>query len=80
MTATGERSRAARGGSRLDVKAVVVFFVLAYVLSWSWVIPLAAAHLVVRRSVGWPTHPGAARPGDRGGGGDRLDYGPPRGA
>jgi membrane protease YdiL (CAAX protease family) len=56
MTATGERSRAARGGSRLDVKALVVFFVLAYVLSWSWVIPLAAAHLVVRRSVGWPTH------------------------
>jgi CAAX protease family protein len=56
MTAIGERSRAARGGSRLDVKALVVFFVLAYVLSWSWVIPLAAAHLVVRRSVGWPTH------------------------
>jgi uncharacterized protein len=56
MTAIDERSRAARGGSRLDVKAMVVFFVLAYVLSWSWVIPLAAAHLVVRRGVGWPTH------------------------
>ena len=56
MTAIGERSRAARGGSRLDVKAVVVFFVLAYVLSWSWAVPLAAAQLVVRRGVGWPTH------------------------
>ena len=56
MTAIGERSRAARGDSRLDVKAVVVFFVLAYVLSWSWAVPLAAAHLVVRRGVGWPTH------------------------
>jgi membrane protease YdiL (CAAX protease family) len=38
------------------VKALVVFFALAYALSWSWVIPLAAAHLVVRRGVGWPTH------------------------
>jgi CAAX protease family protein len=56
MTAIGERSRAARGGSRLDVKALVVFFALSYALSWSWVIPLAAAHLVVRRGVGWPTH------------------------
>lgn len=56
MTAISERSRAARGGSRLDVKAVVVFFVLAYVLSWSWAVPLAAAHLVVRRGVGWPSH------------------------
>jgi uncharacterized protein len=56
MTAIGERSQAARGGSRLDVKALVVFFALSYALSWSWVIPLAAAHVVVRRGVGWPTH------------------------
>jgi CAAX protease family protein len=56
MTAIGERHRAARGGSGLDVRALVVFFVLAYALSWSWVIPLAAAHEVVRRGVGWPTH------------------------
>jgi CAAX protease family protein len=56
MTAIGERSRAARGGSRLDVKALAVFFALSYALSWSWAIPLAAAHLVVRRGVGWPTH------------------------
>jgi membrane protease YdiL (CAAX protease family) len=56
MTAIGERPRQARGGSRLDVKALVVFFALAYALSWSWAIPLAAAHLVVRRGEGWPTH------------------------
>ena len=56
MTAIGERHRAARGGPRLDVRALVVFFALAYALSWSWVIPLVTAHLVVRRGVGWPTH------------------------
>ncbi|MFI5079705.1 MAG: CPBP family intramembrane glutamic endopeptidase [Streptosporangiales bacterium] len=56
MTAIGERPRAARRGSRLDVKALAVFFALSYALSWSWAVPLAAAHLVVRRGVGWPTH------------------------
>ncbi len=56
VTAIGERRRAARGGPRLDVRALVVFFALAYALSWLWVIPLAAAHLVVQRGVGWPTH------------------------
>ena len=56
MTAIGARHRAARGGSGLDVRALVVFFALAYALSWSWAIPLAAAQLVVRRGVGWPTH------------------------
>ncbi len=56
MTVIGERQRAAAGGSRLDTRALVVFFVLAYALSWSWVIPLAAAHEVARRGAGWPTH------------------------
>ena len=56
MTAIGERSQAARGGQRLNVRALVVFFVLAYALSWLWAIPLEAAHLVVRRGEGWPTH------------------------
>ena len=56
MTAIGERSQAARSGPRLDVRALAIFFVLAYALSWSWAIPLAAAHLVVRRGEGWPTH------------------------
>jgi uncharacterized protein len=56
MTAIGARPRETRGSSRLNVKALVAFFVLAYALSWSWAIPLAAAHLVVRRGEGWPTH------------------------
>jgi uncharacterized protein len=56
MTAVGERTREAHRGSRLNVKALVAFFALAYALSWSWAIPLATGHLVVRRGVGWPTH------------------------
>ena len=56
MTAINERQRAVHGGPRFDVRALVAFFTLAYALSWSWVIPLAAAHQVVRRGVGWPTH------------------------
>lgn len=56
MTAIGERRRRAPIGPRLDVRALVVFFALAYALSWSWAFPLAAAHLVVLRGEGWPTH------------------------
>jgi uncharacterized protein len=56
MTVIGERQRAERGDPRLDVRALVVFAGLAYALSWSWTIPLAAAHLVVGRGVAWPTH------------------------
>jgi membrane protease YdiL (CAAX protease family) len=56
VTAIGERTQQTCGGSQLNVQALVVFFVLAYALSWSWVIPLAAVHETVRRGVGWPTH------------------------
>jgi CAAX protease family protein len=56
MTAIDERRHPARMGPRLDVKALVVFFALAYALSWSWAFPLVAAHLVVLRGAGWPTH------------------------
>ena len=56
MAVIGERPRQAPVGLRLDVKALVVFFALAYALSWSWAFPLAAAHLVVLRGEGWPTH------------------------
>ena len=55
-TATGELPREAPSGPRLDVKALVAFFALAYALSWSWAIPLAVAHQIVRRGEGWPTH------------------------
>jgi len=43
-------------GSRLDVRALVAFVVLAYALSWAWAFPLAAGHLIVLRGAGWPTH------------------------
>jgi uncharacterized protein len=56
MTITAKRLRSAPGGPRLDVRALAVFFALAYALSWSWVIPLAAAHQIVRRGEGWATH------------------------
>ena len=56
MTAIGERRRQAPIGPRLDVRALVVFFALTYALSWAWGFPLAAAHLVVLRGAGWPTH------------------------
>ena len=55
MTAIGERLPA-RGRSRLNVAALLCFFGLAYGLSWSWVIPLAAGHLIVRQAAAWPTH------------------------
>jgi membrane protease YdiL (CAAX protease family) len=56
MTVTRERPSQARVGARFDVKALVVFFALAFALSWAWAFPLAAAHLVVLRGAGWPTH------------------------
>jgi CAAX protease family protein len=52
----GDQPRQAHAGPRLDVRALVAFFALAYALSWSWVFPLAAAHLVVLRGQTWPTH------------------------
>jgi uncharacterized protein len=43
-------------GRKLNVRALIAFFVLAYALSWAWVVPLAATHQVVQRGEGWPTH------------------------
>ena len=56
MTAVDERSPQVGRGPRLDARALIAFFVLAYALSWSWVIPMAVVHEVVRRGVSWPTH------------------------
>jgi membrane protease YdiL (CAAX protease family) len=42
---------------------VLVFFALAYLISWSWWVPLVLRGEVVRAGVGWPTHlPGLAGP------------------
>ena len=54
--AIGERRRQAPSRPRLNVRALAVYFVLAYALSWAWVFPLAADHLRVVRGAGWPTH------------------------
>lgn len=43
-------------GRHRNARALVAFFVLAYVLSWVWLIPLAVTHQVVDRGAGWPTH------------------------
>ena len=56
MASTGAQVRPARGAARFDLRALVAFFVLAFALSWSWAITLAAARQVVYRGVGWPTH------------------------
>jgi len=42
--------------SRSNVRALVAFFVLAYSLSWAWVIPWAATGHTVYQGQGWPTH------------------------
>jgi membrane protease YdiL (CAAX protease family) len=39
-----------------DPTPVAVFFVLAYAISWAWVIPLAVTGQTVLQGDGWPTH------------------------
>jgi len=42
-------------GSVVRRRPVLSFFVLAYLLSWSWFVPLALRGDTVRAGVGWPT-------------------------
>jgi membrane protease YdiL (CAAX protease family) len=44
----------ARSGASLS--HVLLYFVLAYAISWAWVIPLAATGHTVAQGRGWPTH------------------------
>lgn len=39
-----------------DIRAVGLFLVLAFTLSWAWAWPLALSGAVVARGDGWPTH------------------------
>ncbi|HEY1279041.1 MAG TPA: CPBP family glutamic-type intramembrane protease, partial [Acidimicrobiales bacterium] len=41
---------------KFNARPVVAFFVLAYVLSWAWVLPWAATGHTVIQGQGWPTH------------------------
>ena len=43
-------------GGPFDPRALVAFFLLAYLLNWAWVIPLAATGHTVFQGMGWPTH------------------------
>lgn len=47
------RTSPVSGGPARSGRALVAFFVLAYALSWAWVIPLAVTHQVVDRGQGW---------------------------
>jgi membrane protease YdiL (CAAX protease family) len=38
------------------VRALVSFFVLAYLISWAWLVPLALGGQIVEQGRGWPTH------------------------
>ena len=50
-------------GSPFDPRALVAFFLLAYLLSWAWVVPLAVTGHTVFQGQGWPTHfPGLLAP------------------
>lgn len=44
MAATDAQVRPAQGAPRFALRALVAFFALAYALSWSWALSLAAAH------------------------------------
>ena len=57
--------RSGRGAVRSMVRRhpVVLFSCLAYLLAWSWWVPLVLRGEVVRPGVGWPTHlPGLLAP------------------
>ena len=79
MTVIGEQPRQAHASPRLDVRALVAFFALAYALSWSWVIPPrgSPSGRAPRRNLADPL-PSAIRTSDRGGGGHHVDHRPPR--
>jgi hypothetical protein len=77
MAALGAQAQPAQRAPRFDLRALVAFFALAYALSWSWALSLAAVNLVVRRGRGLAhALPVLAGAGDRGGRGDGVDHGP----
>ena len=53
---SGPTRRHARPSSPRRATHPVLYVVLAYALSWAWVIPLAATGSTVEQGRGWPTH------------------------
>jgi uncharacterized protein len=52
---TGQVPPAAGGDTGAGGRELLAFLVLAFGLSWAWVIPQAVSHEVVHRGQGWPT-------------------------
>ncbi len=48
-------TRLPRAGGSFNVRAIVAFFALSYLLSWAWLIPLGATGHIVFQGRGWPS-------------------------
>lgn len=56
MTAIDARAQVRAQPAARSLRPVIAFFVLSYVLSWSWLIPWALSGGTVATGHGWPTH------------------------
>jgi uncharacterized protein len=56
MATTRRHLTASPVGGYFHARPLVVFFALAFAISWAWAIPLALGDQVVLRGQGWPTH------------------------
>lgn len=54
--ASGPTSSEIPARNRFDLAGLVAFYLLAFLLSWSWVIPLAVGGETITQGDGWPTH------------------------
>lgn len=56
MTGIGARPQVIARSRPSSLRPVIAFGVIAYALSWSWLIPWAASGRTVTAGQGWPTH------------------------
>ena len=63
LVASAEPAVVEDAGTRPAAASLVMFFALAYALSWAWWLPIAVSGGSVRRGDAWPTHlPGLLGP------------------
>ncbi len=63
LVASAELAVVEDAGARPAAASLVMFFALAYALSWAWWLPIAVSGGSVRRGDAWPTHlPGLLGP------------------
>jgi membrane protease YdiL (CAAX protease family) len=55
VSPTSPRVEAATG-RRFDLPGLIAFYLVAFILSWAWVIPMAMAGETITQGDGWPTH------------------------